>query len=269
MALSPYRIDGPAVISFSGGRTSALMLQHILTEGLQPDVHVLFANTGKERPETLDFIHEIETRWPVQVHWLERRPFLRKSPFADRYRVVDYATADREGRTFLQLVIERRRLPNPRIRMCTTELKIRVMKHWMMAQGYTHWDMIIGLRADEPRRVANQRKLNAKNKERWIRVMPMAEAGHTLADVEAFWAQQPFQLQLQPHEGNCDLCFLKSLWKKQQIARDRPDLLPWWIEREAQIGQPFRRDQPAYIKLQQVPIDTDTCESEVDCHCTD
>ena len=77
MTENPYRITGPALISFSGGRTSAYMLWHILDahDGKLPDdVHVCFANTGKEREETLRFVHECATRWGVRVRWLEWRP---------------------------------------------------------------------------------------------------------------------------------------------------------------------------------------------------
>ena len=58
--MSEYRVEGPALISFSGGRTSGFMLWHILDayDGKLPDdVHVCFANTGKEREETLRFVH--------------------------------------------------------------------------------------------------------------------------------------------------------------------------------------------------------------------
>lgn len=57
--MNPYRIYGPAIISFSGGRSSGYMLHEILMahEGTLPDdVHVVFANTGKEMGETLDFV---------------------------------------------------------------------------------------------------------------------------------------------------------------------------------------------------------------------
>jgi 3'-phosphoadenosine 5'-phosphosulfate sulfotransferase (PAPS reductase)/FAD synthetase len=63
-------IDGPALISFSGGRTSGYMLWHILDayDGKLPDdVHVCFANTGKEREETLRFVHECGSRWGVSL----------------------------------------------------------------------------------------------------------------------------------------------------------------------------------------------------------
>ena len=61
----PYLIQGPALISFSGGRTSAYMLKQIIDAHrgkLPDDVHVAFANTGKEREETLRFVNECARR---------------------------------------------------------------------------------------------------------------------------------------------------------------------------------------------------------------
>ena len=46
---NPYKIEGPALISFSGGRTSGFMLKQIIDahDGVPPeDVHITFANTG-------------------------------------------------------------------------------------------------------------------------------------------------------------------------------------------------------------------------------
>ena len=69
-----YRINEPALISFSGGRTSGFMLYHILQAhngSLPDDVHVAFANTGKEMPETLDFVRDCGDHWGVNINWLE------------------------------------------------------------------------------------------------------------------------------------------------------------------------------------------------------
>ena len=65
--------DGNVLISFSGGRTSGYMLHRILeaNRDLPDRVKVLFANTGREMPGTLDFVHNIEKNWGVDITWLE------------------------------------------------------------------------------------------------------------------------------------------------------------------------------------------------------
>ena len=70
---NPYRVPRPAVISFSGGRTSAFMLRHIVDAygGRLPDsVSVIFANTGLERPETLEFVDVCGREWGVDIVWV-------------------------------------------------------------------------------------------------------------------------------------------------------------------------------------------------------
>jgi len=230
---NPYLIKGPAKISFSGGRTSGLMLWNVLQAHggrLPDDVHVLFANTGKERPETLDFIHEIETRWRVDVVWVERAD--NDAGFIE----VNHKTAARDGAPFAQLIRERNFLPNPVTRFCTQELKIRVMKAWMLARGYEHWTNVVGLRADEPRRVSRIRASNEKD--RWDVSLPLSDAGVSVADVDAFWAAQPFDLGLRKWEGNCDLCFLKGRAKRTRIMRDNPGSPDWWIDMEHIVFAP-------------------------------
>lgn len=258
--LNPFKVLGPALVSFSGGRTSGFMLRRILDAGIDDDVHVCFANTGKEREETLNFVRDISLHWGVDIVWLERADgsmFEHYDPGDEsprpRYRVVTHKTASRNGEPFRNLIIDRNYMPNPVTRFCTTELKIRVMKHWMLDQGYEHWSNVVGLRADEPGRVANMRAKDGK--ERWTVEMPLAEAGVRLADVDAFWRAQPFQLALRSWEGNCDLCYLKGHKKRERIIRDRPDLAPWWVEGETLIRDSkgklvtFRSSGPSYATL--------------------
>lgn len=242
----PFDIHGPAVISFSGGRTSAYMLHRIMLNGQRDDVHVLFANTGRERPETLDFVERVAKHEGVHVEWLEYRA---PTEFHGPWDVVSHRSASRAGEPFDALIAHRRRLPNPTMRFCTQELKIRPMREWMKSLGYEHWTMVVGIRADEPRRVARMEGLNDQAKERWTTVMPLARAGVTLADVDEHWRRQSFDLGLRPWEGNCDMCFLKSVGKRVRIARDRPDLVGWWDEHEQRNGQPFRRDTPSYAAI--------------------
>ena len=56
----PFLLETHGVINFSGGRTSGFMLRKILDafdNKLPDDLPVCFANTGKEMPQTLDFVH--------------------------------------------------------------------------------------------------------------------------------------------------------------------------------------------------------------------
>ena len=72
--MDPFKIPTPALVSFSGGRTSGYMLYQILKaykNKLPKDLYITFANTGKEMPETLDFINQCAEKWGVKIHWLE------------------------------------------------------------------------------------------------------------------------------------------------------------------------------------------------------
>jgi hypothetical protein len=247
------------------------MLRQILDAhgggALPDDVHVLFANTGKERLETLDFVHECATRWGVRVRWIEYTNFVpfvtlagvdqdgraifEPGDLCHAFREVSYDTASRRGEPFEALIEAWRHLPNPTQRTCTQGLKIRPMNAFARSVGFDHWTSVIGLRADEPRRVA---KATAPTRERWEIETPLARAGATLRDVSAFWAAQPFDLRLRSHEGNCDLCFLKGRDKLMRIMRARPDLVPWWIAQEGRgYGDPgdalFRHDRPSYAQM--------------------
>lgn len=227
----PYRIEGPALISFSGGRTSGYMLHEVLRAHggtLPSDVHVTFANTGKERPETLHFVHDCGAHWGVAVRWLERR----EGGFAE----VGFNSASRSGEPFAALIAKKKYTPNAVTRFCTVELKIMVMRDFARSLGWDQWTNIIGLRYDEGMRVLKALARNDEGKERWKCAMPLAKAKVTRQAVMAFWAEQPFDLQLKSYEGNCDLCFLKARNKLAAIIRENPGIERWWTEQET-IGK--------------------------------
>lgn len=272
--MNPYLVNAPALISVSGGRTSGYMLRRILDAHggqLPKDVFAVFANTGKERNETLDFLHQIETRWLVPIVWLEYLAIRSEAGLQHTFRQVGYDSASRAGEPFASLIEARSFLPNPVMRYCTQELKVRVMKKFMMARGIEEWDSVIGLRADEPVRV-HRAKLSS-DREQWNNLTPMAAAGAQLSDVMRFWDSSPFDLALRQDEGNCDLCFLKGGQKIERLIRERPDSAGWWIEQEAKVGGTFRADRPTYRNmrlhvLEQGRLFDDSYEFDV-CNCTD
>lgn len=233
---NPYRIEGPALISFSGGRTSAYMLHEILAahDGQLPaDVHVCFANTGKEREETLRFVHECASRWGVKVRWLEYLPD------GARFRETDFDTASRQGEPFASMIEKYRRVPNAFTRFCTGKLKIGVMADFMKAQGHSRWTSALGLRADEMRRVFKAIERNEARSERWTEVMPLVGARVRLPEVADFWESQTFDLEIAPGEGNCDLCMVKSISRLKHSIREAPERAKWWAGQEAAVGGEF------------------------------
>lgn len=243
MASSPYRLDGPALISFSGGRTSAFMLHEIMRahDGVLPaDVHVVFANTGKEREETLRFVNECAVRWGVHITWVER------TFDAPGFEIVSHNSASRKGEPFAAIIAKKKRLPNWMERWCTTALKVEPMHAFMRQQGHEigRFAEAIGLRDDEGLRIFKGLERADRDGRRIL--YPLARAKVRKPDVLAFWKAQPFDLKLAPHEGNCDLCFMKGRGLRKRIIRDDPDVAVWWQQQEQRIGRSFdRRDRVA------------------------
>lgn len=268
----------PSVISFSGGRTSGFMLAKVLEAhgGKLPEyVKVVFCNTGLEHPKTLDFVLNVSKNWGIEIVWLE---YVGRK-IEPRYKTTNHKDASRNGEPFGILIDERQYLPNPVARFCTVELKIRLLDRYMKdvyGDSFKKHNQLIGLRYDEPRRVANIKKNTRRNPA----LTPMFDARHTLPDVMSFWNKQPFDLDIPQHQGNCQGCFLKSRYRLDLVAKETPEALDWWIEQEKKmIGSvvarqhTFRKDRPSYENVikqsrMQLPMFPDF-DDTVSCHCTD
>ena len=92
-------------------------------------------------------------------------------------------------------------------------------------------------------------RLDADHKNRWEHAMPLYHAGVVLAEVEAFWSQQPFTLELRPYEGNCTLCHLKRQDDLMRIMVEHPELADWWIGWEDRTGKRFRDKGRSYRQM--------------------
>jgi 3'-phosphoadenosine 5'-phosphosulfate sulfotransferase (PAPS reductase)/FAD synthetase len=244
-AADPFFITGPALISFSGGRTSAYMLWRILQAHggtLPDDVVVAFANTGKEREETLRFVHEVGVRWGVAIHWLEWRP-------GDLFEEVGLNSAARNGEPFEALISAKHTIPNSFMRFCTEDLKVTVMRGFVRSLGWDRCANPVGLRADETKRVLKQLARNEDPKRLWDVSCPLHAAGINRDDVMEFWSEQPFDLGLHPYEGNCDLCFMKGERILERLIRDDPTRAEWWIAQEQRIGFNFKKGRRSYAEM--------------------
>lgn len=255
--MNPYLITEPTSISFSGGRTSGYMLYKILeaNNGLPDIAKVCFANTGKEEEATLKFVNDCSVNWNVPITWLEYRHVNGENKF----EVVNYETASRNGEPFEQLLDKFQMLPNPINKSCTAFLKIRVISKYLLSIGFTEWVSMIGLRADEQRR-ATRLKGDRKGEEA---IAPLYLDGKSVQDVSKFWKEQSFDLELpnmngKTMHGNCDLCYLKSTNTLQSLIAEKPERAIWWANMEKKVLNQgrvhpsraiFRLDRPSYQKM--------------------
>ena len=215
--------EGPVQISFSGGRTSAYMLHQILAfNGALPDrAKVVFSNTGREMPETLDFVQEVGHRWNVPIVWVEDA----KRGGNTLFDVVSHNSASREGEPFSRLIERKKACPDQSKRFCTEHLKILPARRFLLALGWKNWTNAVGIRADE----AHRKKLSTdKRVTRWY---PLD--GVTVDHIHLFWGAQPFDLRVKDGLGNCDGCFLKAEETLAALARDHPKRHAWWEAQEA------------------------------------
>lgn len=278
---NPFKIIEPTVISFSGGRTSAYMLWRILQAhdmSLPSDALVCFANTGKEEEATLRFVDRCSKEWGVDIHWLEYRY---DPDTSKRFKRVTFETASRNGEPFFESINQNGKpyLPNPVARICTTNLKIRVIDKYVKSLGFEHDEKSdwVGIRADEMRRAS---KIDRSR-------TPLVTAGVTKETVGEFWRSQPFDLEL-PNmngvtmHGNCDLCFLKPAHQIFSLIREKPERAIWWIKMEAHAqssnktygdGAKFRKDRPSYAEMYKFAKEQtdmfDADEEAIACFCGD
>ena len=255
--INHYKTFGSTCISFSGGRTSAFMLYKVLeaNQGLPKDCLVMFANTGKEDEATLRFVNECSVRWNVPITWLEYRDD------DNKFTIVDFKTASREGEPFAALIKKKNYLPNPIARFCTVDLKILTFERYLKSIGWDDWDNMIGIRADEPRRVAKIRANPSDGRKGVNRIMPLAADKVSKYDVMRFWQSQDFDLELPnmngtTYHGNCDLCFLKGYKQTLSLIQEKPERAIWWAKMEGSItnahitdGGTFRKDRPTYKQM--------------------
>lgn len=215
------------LISFSGGRTSAYMTKLICDspEYSEYEKVILFANTGKERIETLDFVKDCADNWGLKIVWVEAviHHDIRKS---STHKVVSYHSASRNGEPFEEM-IRKYGIPNQAFPHCTRELKLNPMKSYMKSLGHKDYTSAIGIRFDEPQRLSHNSKY----------IYPMYRMGINEEKVRGFWNQQCFDLQLKSYEGNCDLCWKKSLRKKRTLIKENPNIADWWIEMETKYSE--------------------------------
>lgn len=207
-------------VSFSGGKTSAYMTYKILNSEYKnkyDNVVVLFANTGQEHDKTLEFVHNCDKHLGFNTIWIES-DIDPTHGIGVRPKIVTYETASRNGEPF-ENFCAKYGIPNMISPQCTSRLKTDPMHYYVRKiLGWDkNYDTAIGIRTDETRRVSKTADANNI-------VYPLIDwFPSDKIDVNDFWEDMPFTLDIKEHQGNCKWCWKKSLKKHFMILEENPE----------------------------------------------
>ncbi|HHZ96535.1 MAG TPA: hypothetical protein EYN67_13515 [Flavobacteriales bacterium] len=203
-------------VSFSGGETSGRMSYLLQTKySSKFDLVFIFANTGQENEETLKFVNKCDKEFNLNVVWVEAvvNPIKGKGI---RHKIVNFKTASRNGEPF-EAVISKEGIPNRTSPHCSSRLKTLPIKDYIKSLGAKNYKMAIGIRTDEQKRVSKKAAENGL-------IYPLIDlVPNDKQDVNCFWEDQSFRLNLENHEGNCKTCWKKSDKKLWLIALESPE----------------------------------------------
>lgn len=222
------------------------MLAKILQDNAIENPVFVFANTGLEHEETLKFIHQCEINFNIQVVWLEY------TSIKPLFKIVNFETAAREGEPFKEMLENKgyRFLPNVVKRFCTGDLKIKVISRYVKTlQSKGQYNCFLGLRFDEPLRVAKKKEINSLGKERAFYKMPLHEMRITKQQRNQFWAAQKFDLGIPDRLGNCVGCFMKGEYNLISIFRENPKAANFFIEMERKTIKTARKRHRQFNKV--------------------
>lgn len=220
-------------VSFSGGRTSAVMTKLCLENYKEShDIQVIFANTGCEHPDTLRFVDACDRNWGFGTIWLEAEVNPEKGR-GIKHKRVTYETASRKGEPFEE-VIKKYGIFNQVNPSCTARLKTDVIESYLRSMGWVrgkkiNYDTAIGIRADEIDRISCKAKENRF-------VYPMVNAGWTKQMVIDYMKQFDWDLRIPEHLGNCVWCWKKTLRKQLTLAKDHPEVFEFPLKMEEKYG---------------------------------
>jgi len=226
----------------------------------------IFANTGMENEETLEFLDKCDSEYNLNIIWLEavvhehgKGNTYRVTNFKDAYRISQY----KEPLHPFHAHVKKNGIPNATYPQCSDRLKEQVIESYKKANGLKGVEQALGFRTDESNRAMSKKvkdaimsigaseyefRVTKSHEERMLIVSDCSdERLETIGryslklkkynlvfpmidwfpmnkdDVNDFWEEQPFNLELEAHMGNCATCWKKSDRKLHLIALENPE----------------------------------------------
>ncbi len=222
----------------SGGRTSEFMYKYVLENHADKyNVVGIFANTGWEYHNTLEFVHnndiENERLFGAKPLWVEA--VVHEGRISSTHKVVTYKTASRNMEPFEE-VVKKYGLPNAAYPHCTRELKeqpihdyIKNVMGWSnRSNGDCNYFTALGIRSDEPRRI----KYNKTPQNKVYPLVDWHPDKPDKLDILDWWEGREFDLGIPDYLGNCVGCFRKSARKLMKAYRDAPEQFVNTLEKD-------------------------------------
>lgn len=244
------------LVTVSGGRSSGMMARHIQTHPQYADFKkvYVFANTGQERKETIDFLKQMVEVWELPLVLIEGA-YSNEKGSSISYKKVDFENLSMNSEPFEAAIAHRCKgdfvsLPNVNAPYCSEMLKTapshKFAKDIFNKEPYL---TAIGFRAEDmPKRISW-----AEIKQEKKRIFPLiTDFKYPISqhDVINFWKTQTFDLQISSALGNCELCWKKSDKKLvQSIIGGTSGSIDFWQRMEIKYNSFAFRGNRSVIDL--------------------
>lgn len=228
------------ILSLSGGKDSTALA--IYMRDRVAGMAYVFCDTGKELPETYDYLDRLEAYLGTPII------------------ILKHDILNREGDAFEDLLqIKRNYLPSPQMRWCTQELKIRPFERYVGDDPVVNY---IGIRADEHRKGYISHKPNITAR------YPFVEDGLYKEDIVRILEESGLGIPLYYNwrsRSGCFFCFFQQRIEWVGLLENHPELFKRameyekedpitgkrysWVDRESlkELAQP---DRVAAIKAE-------------------
>jgi 3'-phosphoadenosine 5'-phosphosulfate sulfotransferase (PAPS reductase)/FAD synthetase len=180
------------ILGLSGGKDSTALA--ILMHKEVPQMEYFFCDTGKELPETYEYLERIKARLGIKI---------------------EYLNAERDFDHWLEVF--NGVLPSPRVRWCTRKLKIEPLEKFV---GDDRAISYIGIRADENREGYVSAQPNI------YPVYPFKDKGLVKADILNILDDSgiglPSYYEWRSRSG-CSFCFFQRKYEWVKLAEKHPE----------------------------------------------
>jgi len=249
------KIKNGLAVLVSGGRSSAMMARHIQTSKKYDEFEKLyiFCNTGQEKKETIDFLRDMVKYWDLPLVLIEG-VYSKKAGVGVKHKIVDsFDELDMDSKVFEQAIMQLNKhkwtgVPNQATPYCSEYLKTRPAHSFCKEVfGTTKYIKALGFRKEDmPKRITLMELEELKGK----KIAPLLtdfEEPIGMIELNNFYQQEEFKLNLHSKLGNCELCWKKSEPNLIQAIQNGVRCIDWYEEMQEEYGDVFENREDAIL----------------------